>query len=522
MAEVSSVAFLKNAKKVIKDLSIRELIEEAVCNGEGTFAQNGALRVVTGKHTGRSPNDKFIVDTPLTHGTVCWSNNKPCSPETFAKLYAKMSDFVKKHKVYVSDLKAGADDKYSLRVKFINELAWQQLFVKQLFIKTEEPTGENEDFTVICLPSVKADPKTDGTFSDTFIILNFDEKMVIIGGGRYAGEIKKSIFSVMNYLLPMHKILTMHCSANVGKCGDVALFFGLSGTGKTTLSADPNRELIGDDEHAWSDNGIFNIEGGCYAKCVNLTAKAEPEIYNAIKFGSVIENVYVDEKTGAPDFFNTEITENSRVAYPLEYIPNSRIPSCATHPRNIIFLTADAFGVLPPISKLTKNQAMYHFLAGYTSKVAGTECGVTEPQATFSTAFGEPFLPLPPLTYAKLLGERIARHETNVYLVNTGWSGGPYSVGRRMKLEYTRAMITAALNDELGKGGWSKTPVFGLDIPNACPNVPCDILNPINTWFDKEAYHTYTNKLALLFADNIKKFQGVVTEDILNAGPRVD
>ncbi|MDD4321018.1 MAG: phosphoenolpyruvate carboxykinase (ATP) [Acidaminococcaceae bacterium] len=521
MAEASSVAFLENAKMVVKDLSIRELIEEAVRNGEGTFSQNGALRVITGKHTGRSPNDKFIVDTALTHDTVCWSNNKPCSPDTFARLYAKMRDFVKTHKVYVTNLYAGADEKYSLRVKFINEFAWQQLFVKQLFINNEEPTEDNEDFTVICLPSVIADPELDGTFSDTFIILNFDEKMVIIGGGSYAGEIKKSIFSVMNYLLPKRDILTMHCSANVGKRGDVALFFGLSGTGKTTLSADPERALIGDDEHGWSDRGVFNIEGGCYAKCVNLTEAGEPEIYNAIKFGSVVENVWVDEKTGMPDFFNTEITENSRVAYPLEYIPNAKIPSCATHPRNIVFLTADAFGVLPPIAKLTKNQAMYHFLAGYTSKVAGTECGITEPQATFSTAFGEPFLPLPPLTYAKLLGQRIVRHETNVYLVNTGWSGGPYSVGRRMKLEYTRAMITAALNGELGKDGWNKTPVFGLDIPNSCPNVPDNILNPIDTWFDKKAYHTYAHKLALLFADNIKKFQGVVTEDILNAGPRI-
>lgn len=522
MREFNSKEFLKNAQEVISDLSVHELVEEAIRNGEGTLSNKGALRVVTGKHTGRSPKDKFIVDSPLTHNVVSWSNNAPCSQETFKRLYQKMADYVKTHKVYVTNVYAGADDKYRLKVKFINEFAWQQLFIKQLFIETEESFATDEEFTVICLPSVLAEPQTDGTNSETFIIINFDEKMVIIGGGRYAGEMKKSIFSVMNYLLPQQGVLTMHCSANVGKNRDVALFFGLSGTGKTTLSADPERALIGDDEHGWCDNGIFNIEGGCYAKCVNLTEAGEPEIYNAIKFGSVLENVWIDEKTGTPDFFNVSLTENSRVAYPLEYIPNALVPSCATHPKNIIFLTADAFGVLPPIAKLTKNQAMYHFLAGYTSKVAGTERGITEPQATFSTAFGEPFLPLPPLQYAKLLGERIAKHETNVFLVNTGWSGGPYGVGKRMKLEYTRAMITAALNGELERGGWAKLPVFGLDIPCSCPNVPDNILNPINTWFDKKAYHQYANKLAKLFSDNIKKFDGVVTGEILNAGPTLN
>lgn len=517
----NSRIFLRNAKKIVKDLSIRELVEEAIRNGEGTLSDKGALRVVTGKHTGRSPKDKFIVDSPSTHDIVSWANNQPCTPETYDKLYKKMKDYVKTHKVYVTDVYAGADNKYRQRVKFINELAWQQLFIKQLFIDNIEMKGDTEDFTVICLPNVKADPKIDGTNTETFIIINFDEKMVLIGGGRYAGEMKKSIFSVMNYLLPKENVLTMHCSANVGKKGDVALFFGLSGTGKTTLSADPNRALIGDDEHGWSDSGVFNIEGGCYAKCVNLTEAGEPEIYRAIKFGSVIENVWVDKKTGVPDFFNTTLTENSRVAYPLDYIPNAKLPSCAGHPNTIIFLTADAFGVLPPISKLTRNQAMYHFLAGYTSKVAGTERGITEPQATFSTAFGEPFLPLSPLKYAQLLGERIAKHKTNVFLVNTGWSGGPYGVGRRMKLEYTRAMITAALNGELERDGWSKLPIFDLLIPSSCPNVPDEVLNPINTWFDKNAYYTYANNLAKLFEENIKKFHGVVTQDILAAGPKI-
>jgi phosphoenolpyruvate carboxykinase (ATP) len=344
--------------------------------------------------------------------------------------------------------------------------------------------------------------------------------MVIIGGGSYAGEMKKSIFSVMNYLLPQKGVLTMHCSANVGHDGKVALFFGLSGTGKTTLSADPNRALIGDDEHGWSDNGVFNIEGGCYAKCINLTEAGEPEIFHAIKFGTILENVGVDPKTGAVDFFDNEFTENTRAAYPLEYIENVQIPSCATHPQTIIFLTADAFGVLPPISKLDRNQAMYHFMAGYTSKVAGTETGVTEPEATFSTAFGEPFLPLPPLQYANLLGEKIARHKTNVYLVNTGWSGGPYGVGRRMKLEYTRAMVTAALSGELESAGYMTLPIFGLKVPLSCPGVPDSVLNPINVWYDKDAYYKYANKLAGLFAENIKKFEGKVPAAILAAGPK--
>lgn len=508
------------SKEAIYNLSVRQLVEEAIRNGEGTLTDKGSLRVETGKHTGRSPRDKFIVDTPVTHDVVSWSNNQPCTLATFNKLYKKMQDYLAGHKVYITDVYAGADTQYRLRVKFINQFAWQQLFIKQLFIDDIEATeGIKEDFTVICLPDVKADPAEDGTNSETFIILNFEARMVLIGGGRYAGEMKKSIFSVMNYLLPLHKVLTMHCSANVGRKGDVALFFGLSGTGKTTLSADPHRDLIGDDEHGWSDSGIFNIEGGCYAKCINLTEAWEPEIYRAIKFGTILENVGVDPKTGEVDFFDNKLTENTRAAYPLTYIPNAKLPSCATHPSTIIFLTADAFGVLPPVAKLTRNQAMYHFLAGYTSKVAGTERGITEPEATFSTAFGEPFLPLPPLQYAKLLGEKIAKHKTNVFLVNTGWSGGPYGVGRRMKLEYTRAIVTAALNGELEIGGWSKLPIFNLSIPNSCPTVPDEILNPINTWFDKDTYYKYADKLAGLFEENIKKFNGLVTADILAAGP---
>jgi phosphoenolpyruvate carboxykinase (ATP) len=519
---MNSEKLLAEAKEVVRDLSVRELIEEAIRNHEGTFSDRGALRVTTGTHTGRSPKDKFIVDTPLTHDIVNWDNNQPCSEETFDRIYAKCEAYIKTHKVYVNNVLAGADPDNQIRVKFINQLAWQSLFVSQLFIKTDEPSTVQENFTVISLPDVEADPALDHTNSETFILLNFDKNLILIGGGRYAGELKKSIFSVMNYLLPQKGVLSMHCSCNEGPKGDVALFFGLSGTGKTTLSADPKRALIGDDEHGWGDSGVFNVEGGCYAKCIDLTEDSQPEIYGAIKFGAVMENVIVDPKTGVPDFSDSTLTENTRVAYPLNYIPNAKIPSRASHPKNIILLTADAFGVLPPISKLTKEQAMYHYLTGYTSKVAGTERGITEPQATFSTAFGAPFLPLQPLVYAKLLGERIAKHDTNVYLVNTGWSGGPYGVGKRMKLDYTRAMIHAALDNELGEEGWTTMSIFGLSVPKSCPNVPSNVLNPRNTWEDKDAYDKTARKLAVLFNENFKKFAGKVTDDIASAGPKLD
>jgi len=372
------------------------------------------------------------------------------------------------------------------------------------------------------MPGVKADPIEDKTHSETFIILNFDKKMVLIGGGRYAGEMKKSIFSVMNYILPQKGILSMHCSANVGKDGNSALFFGLSGTGKTTLSADPNRNLIGDDEHGWSDDGIFNIEGGCYAKCIKLTEDSEPEIFRAIKYGTVLENVHIQEKTRHADYFDTRYTENTRTAYPLDFIPNAVHPSTADHPTAIIFLTADAFGVLPPISKLTKEQAMYHFLSGYTSKVAGTERGITEPQATFSIGFGEPFLPLSPLKYARLLGEKIDKFNTSVYLLNTGWSGGPYGVGSRMDLKYTRAMVTAALDGKLDDVDWEIDPIFQVAIPASCPDVPTEILKPCNTWNNKKDYKIQAKKLAKRFAENVEKFKGAMPDDILNAGPKVE
>lgn len=518
---ISSEKFLDGARKLSYNLSIVELVEKAISNREGVLSDKGALCVTTGKHTGRSPKDKFIVDTKAVHDQISWTNNAPCSEATFNGLYAKMKEYAKDHDLYVTDVYAGADPENRLQVKFINEFAWHQLFIKQLFIKPEGEVKNKEGFTVICLPKFKANPELDGTNSETFIIVNFDKNMVLIGGGEYAGEMKKSIFSVMNYILPQKGILSMHCSANVGKKGDVALFFGLSGTGKTTLSADPNRSLVGDDEHGWSDNGIFNFEGGCYAKCVKLTLESEPEIYNAIKFGSVLENVWI-EGDRAPDYFNTKLTENSRTAYPIDYIQNALIPSVAGHPKTVIFLTADAFGVLPPIAKLTKEQAMYHFLSGYTSKVAGTERGITEPQATFSTGFGEPFLPLSPLKYARLLGEKIEKYDTNVYLVNTGWSGGPYGIGNRMNLKYTRAMVTAALEGKLDNEEWEVDPIFQVAIPKVCPGVPAEILKPINTWASKEDYQAQARKLAKLFSQNVTKFKGEMSADILNAGPKTE
>lgn len=500
------------------DLTREELVKEALENKEGVLSDKGALRVETGKHTGRSPKDKFIVDDEVTHNEVCWTNNQPCSKETFDKLYAKCLNYIKEHKVYVTDVYAGADAKYRLPVRFVNELAWHQLFIKNLFISNEQVPADAEGFTVLCVPGVEADPVVDGTRSETFIILNLTKKVVLIGGGRYAGEMKKGIFSVMNYLLPKQGVFSMHCSANIGKDSDTTLFFGLSGTGKTTLSADGARKLIGDDEHGWSDEGIFNIEGGCYAKCINLTEEAEPQIYRAIRENAVLENVMLDEN-GTADYADVTLTENTRAAYPLYHIENAEIPSVAGHPKTIIFLTADAFGVLPPVAKLSTNQAMYHYLAGYTSKVAGTERGITEPEATFSIGFGEPFLPLEPLVYAKMLGENIEKHQTDVYLVNTGWSGGPYGVGSRIKLAYTRAIVNAILDGSLKEEKWENFPVFNFMVPQACKGIPQELFVPKNTWEDKAAYDSQLAKLAKLFNENNKKFHGLLPDEILNAGP---
>ncbi|MEH6944669.1 phosphoenolpyruvate carboxykinase (ATP), partial [Bacillus sp. JJ722] len=441
--------------------------------------------------------------------------------EVFLKLYNKVVTYLKeKEDVFVFKGFAGADKKSRLPIQVINEFAWHNLFAHQLFIRPteEELVDHDAQFTVISAPNFKADPTVDGTKSETFIIISFEYKTVLIGGTEYAGEMKKSIFSVMNYLLPENNILSMHCSANVGKEGDVALFFGLSGTGKTTLSADPNRKLIGDDEHGWSSNGVFNIEGGCYAKCIDLTREKEPQIFDAIRFGAVLENVVLDEDRVA-DYSDKSLTENTRAAYNINEIDNIVVPSIAGHPNTIIFLTADAFGVLPPISKLTKEQAMYHFLSGYTSKLAGTERGITSPQATFSTCFGSPFLPLPATVYAEMLGQKIDEHSANVFLVNTGWTGGEYGVGSRMKLAYTRAMIQAALEGDLNNVETDKDEIFGLEIPQHVPGVPDDVLQPSKTWQDKAAYEAKAKELAQQFRENFAKFENVSYEIKEFGGP---
>lgn len=522
---------LKTARKldeIMKDanvhsnLSVAQLVEMSVARGEGVLTDKGALNTLTGKFTGRSPKDKFVVDEPSIHDKINWGpENQPISKKHFEKLYNDVMEYLRGQELFVFDGFAGADDKYRLPIRVINQYAWHNLFARQLFIRPtkEELATHKPEFTVIAVPKFQANPAVHGTRSETFIIISFEEKVVLIGGTEYAGEMKKSIFSVMNFLLPEQNVLSMHCSANVGKEGDVALFFGLSGTGKTTLSADPNRFLIGDDEHGWSDRGVFNIEGGCYAKCIRLSEEGEPQIWKAIGFGTVLENVVVDPETRVADYDDERYTENTRAAYPVEMIPGAVIPGVGGHPNVIIFLTADSFGVIPPISKLTKEQAMYHFLSGYTSKMAGTERGVTTPQTEFSTCFGSPFLPLRPVVYAEMLGKKIVEHDVRVYLVNTGWTGGPVGVGKRMNLAYTRAMVTAALNGELEKAEFVEDPVFGVLVPTSCPGVPSEVLQPRNTWEDKDAYDKQAKDLAQRFNENFaKKFPNAT--DIAKAGPR--
>jgi phosphoenolpyruvate carboxykinase (ATP) len=504
-----------------KNLSVAELTEQAVKRKEAVLTENGALRAVTGEFTGRSPLDKYTVNNELVAEKMDFTTNQAMEPEKFAKVYARLEAYLKEKELFIFDGFAGADPDYRLPIRVINEYAWHNLFVHQLFIRpTEEELAEHvPSFTVICVPHFEINPEEDGTRSKTLIAVNFEQRMVIIAGTHYAGEMKKSIFTVMNYLLPDQNVMPMHCSANVGKAGDVALFFGLSGTGKTTLSADPERGLIGDDEHGWSENGVFNFEGGCYAKCIGLSAEKEPQIWNAIRFGTVLENVVLDNNR-IPVYSDNTLTENTRAAYPVDFIDGAVIPGEAGHPKVILFLTADAFGVLPPISKLTPEQAMYHFLSGYTSKLAGTERGVTEPEATFSTCFGAPFLPRPAHVYADLLGKKIAEHQTQVYLVNTGWTGGAYGVGKRMNLKYTRAMVTAALNGELNKVGYIHDPVFQFSIPTRCPGVPAELLNPRNTWSDHAAYDKQANALAERFQKNFTKFASVDAK-IVDAGPKL-
>ena len=507
------------------NLSVAALYEEAVRRGEGTLTANGPLVCNTAPHTGRSPNDKFVVKEASSEQNVDWGKvNRPIAAENFDRLEKRMLASLKGMDLFVQDCWAGADPAFRLPIRIITERAWHNLFARTMFIR--EPNAEarlqhDPQFTVIDIPSFKADPAVDGTNSETFILLNFAKKRVLIGGSNYAGEIKKSIFTVMNYLLPLRETMPMHCSANVGPDGDVALFFGLSGTGKTTLSSDSHRQLIGDDEHGWSAHGVFNFEGGCYAKMIKLSAEAEPQIYATTKrFGTVLENVVIDPLTRELDLDSAALTENTRGAYPLTFIDNAVPSGQAGHPTNVVMLTADAFGVLPPISRLSPEAAMYHFLSGYTAKVAGTERGVTEPKATFSTCFGAPFLPLNPNVYAGMLGEKIAAHKARVWLVNTGWTGGPYGVGSRMKISYTRAMIAAALGGQLDAVEYVRHPVFNLDVPKTCPGVPDSVLDPRGTWPDPAAYDEQAKKLAGMFVENFKAFEKDVPASVKAAGPR--
>ena len=511
------------SKAVYRNLPPARLTEFALARGEGTLTNTGALVVNTGKYTGRSPEDRFVVDEPSTHDEIAWGKiNVPISIEKFNNIYNRMCAYLQNRELFVFDGFAGADEKYRIGVRVVNELASQNMFIHQLLVRPTDAQLETftADFTIVAAPGFKCIPELDGVHSEAAIIISFEKKMVIIAGSQYAGEIKKSIFSVMNYILPKKGVFSMHCSANVGKDGDSAIFFGLSGTGKTTLSADPNRYLIGDDEHGWSDEGIFNIEGGCYAKCINLSKEHEPEIYGAIKFGALVENVIMDPETRELDFDDDSLTENTRVGYPVEFISNAKIPGIAGIPNTVIFLTADAFGVLPPVSKLSREAAMYHYVSGYTAKLAGTERGVTEPQATFSTCFGAPFLPLPASRYAELLGEKIAKTGANVYLVNTGWSGGSYGKGgKRMSLPYTRAMVTACLNGELEKSEFELDPIFNVLVPKTCPGVPDEVLTPKKTWADPAAYEETAHMLAGLFQKNFAKYDNMDPK-IVDAGPK--
>jgi phosphoenolpyruvate carboxykinase (ATP) len=512
-----------NPSKIHRNLSVEKLLEAATQKNEGMITSTGSLSVKTGKYTGRSPDDRFIVFDDLTHDKVHWAKvNKQIPTETFEKLSQKMKKFVDGKELYIFDGFVGADPENRLPIRVINDHAWQSLFVHQLLIRPSatELESHEPEFTIICINDFEAIPEVDGTSSNAFILINLSKKLVLIGTTNYAGEIKKAIFSVMNFILPSKGVFPMHCSANIGKDGDTSLFFGLSGTGKTSLSADPQRMLIGDDEHGWSDKGIFNFEGGCYAKCINLKEKHEPQIWNAVKNGAVLENVVINKESLKPDFDDGSLTENTRAAYPLDYIPGAVIPSVGGNPKVIIFLTADAMGVLPPLAKLSKNAAMFHFMSGYTSKLAGTEIGVKEPKAVFSKCFGAPFMPRPASVYAEMLGEKISKHNTSVYLINTGWSGGPYGVGERIKIEYSRAMVTAALTGSLDIVKFSHNDIFNLDVPTEFPNVPSEVLEHRNTWIDKDAYDLSAKKLAQMFVDNFKKFENVSNE-IRLAGPKI-
>ncbi len=516
---------IKNINNVFYNRATPSLYEQAARRREAMIAHMGPLIVRTGQHTGRSPNDKFIVKEPGSEKNIWWGKvNKSISEEYFNRIHNHMLSYMQNKDLYIQDCFTGTDPDFRMPIRVITETAWHSLFARNLFVyaSPEELKNHEPEFTVIDMPYFQADPEHDGTNSGLFIIINFAKKLILIGGTSYAGEIKKSVFTIMNYMMPLRGIMSMHCSANVGEAGDVAVLFGLSGTGKTTLSADPKRKLIGDDEHGWSDKGVFNYEGGCYAKVINLSKEAEPDIYETTrKFGTVLENVAMDGLTRRLDLGDDSLTENTRAAYPIDYIKNIVPSGMAGHPKNIVMLTADAFGILPPIAKLTTEQAMYHFLSGYTAKVAGTEKGITEPKATFSSCFGAPFMVLHPSVYAKLLGEKIKKHNVKCWLVNTGWTGGPYGIGHRMKIQYTRTMLNAALNGELDNTETYEDPYFCFQVPVSINGIPADILNPRNTWEDKSKYDESAKKLVAMFHENFTSFISETTEDIVKAGPKI-
>jgi phosphoenolpyruvate carboxykinase (ATP) len=515
---------LEPSGAVYWNLSPARLYEESLARDDGQLVHMGAISTVTAPHTGRSPKDRFVVRDEHSEDVVDWGDvNVPVSTDHYEALRADVVDHLNARDLFVRDARAGEDPTHGIDVRVVSESPWHSLFAHNMFLRLDAPALEDfePEFTVLHAPHLKADPERHGSRSDVAVMVNFTRREVLITGTRYAGEIKKSIFSVLNHRLPDAGVLPMHCSANVGPDGDVALFFGLSGTGKTTLSADASRGLIGDDEHGWSDDGVFNFEGGCYAKTIRLSPEGEPEIYQATQmFGTILENVILDEDTREIDFDDDAITQNTRASYPIHYIPNAVLPSRAGHPSTVVFLTADAFGVLPPISRLTPEQAMYHFLSGYTAKVAGTERGVTEPRATFSACFGAPFLPRHPGVYAELLGEKLREREATVWLVNTGWTGGGYGVGSRMKLGYTRSMVNAALAGQLESGESVTDPVFGLSVPTAVHGVPSEVLEPRGTWADPEAYDQAAEKLAGMFRANFEKFADQVSGEVKEAGPR--
>jgi phosphoenolpyruvate carboxykinase (ATP) len=515
---------IKNVNNVYWNLSSPRLYEEAIRRREGRLAHLGPLVVRTGQHTGRSPNDKFIVIEPTSEANIWWGKvNQPMDELHFSILYRRLLAYLQGKDIFVQDCFVGADRKYQLPIRIITETAWHNLFARNLFIQANKDQLANHipEFVLINVPHFHADPDADKTRSEVFVVVHFGRKMILVGGSQYAGEIKKAIFTIMNYLLPQQGILPMHCSANIGDSGNVAIFFGLSGTGKTTLSADSQRILIGDDEHGWSDHGVFNFEGGCYAKVIRLSPIAEPEIYETTRrFGTILENVAFESDTGRLDLNDDTLTENTRAGYPISHIPNATREGIGGHPSNVILLTADAFGIFPPVARLTLEQAMYYFLSGYTARVAGTEKGVTEPSATFSACFGAPFLPLSPVVYANLFGEKIVNHNAKVWLVNTGWTGGPYGVGHRIPISYTRAMIHGILNGLLENVNSKPDPLFGFAVPETCPDVPAEVLNSRKSWADSNAYDEQSRKLAVMFKNNFTSFTNAVSDSVRNAGPR--